>query len=107
MEPEEISAWVTAGKGALDLMRSAWHAMPKGEKKDELEAKVKKAEDALQTSSANLAKSFGYKLCQCTFPPQIMLWQESTNSHVCPNPACDHRIERRPTAVWRSDDFGG
>ena len=34
---------------------------------------IEKAEKALRASEAELAKALGYKLCQCTFPPQIML----------------------------------
>jgi hypothetical protein len=57
MEPGDISAWVTAATGALELLRSAWQLLPRGDKKDELEAEVKKAEDALQRSSAALMKN--------------------------------------------------
>lgn len=47
--------------------------MPKGAAKDEAEQKLKAADEALRRSDAKLAKDLGYKLCQCTFPPQIML----------------------------------
>jgi hypothetical protein len=83
MTPEEITAWVTTGKTALDLMKSAWQAMPKGEKRDALEEKVKKAETALESINVALAKSLGYKLCRCTFPPQIMLWKLSEGTNIC------------------------
>jgi hypothetical protein len=49
-------------------MGSEWQLLPRGDKKDELEAKVRKAEEALQISSVSLAKALGYKLCKCTFP---------------------------------------
>jgi hypothetical protein len=61
MEASDISAWVTAAKGALDLMRSGWQLLPRGDKKDELEANVRKAEEALQISSVSLG--FGASLC--------------------------------------------
>ena len=41
------------------------------------------------------------KLCDCTFPPQIMLWQEARKAHVCPNEACG-RI--KPTGMRISDE---
>jgi hypothetical protein len=83
MEASDISTWVTAAKGALDLMRSAWQLLPRGDKKDEFEANVRKAEEALQLSSVSLAKSLGYKLCKCTFPPQIMLWNNEKRTNIC------------------------
>ena len=83
MEPKDVSAWVTAAKGALDLMRSGWQLLPRGDKKDELEINVKKAEEALQISSVTLAKSLDYKLCKCTFPPQIMLWNKEKRTNIC------------------------
>jgi hypothetical protein len=83
MEPGDISSWVTAAKGAVDLMRSGWQLLPKGNKKDELEATVSKAEEALQISSVTLAKALDYKLCKCTFPPQIMLWNNAKRTNVC------------------------
>jgi hypothetical protein len=40
------------------------------------------------------------KLCDCTWPPQIMRWQQSSNAHVCPNQQCGRRRERaRPVQV--------
>jgi hypothetical protein len=89
----------TAGKGALDLMRSTWQMMPKGEKRDELAAKMAKAESALQASSAALAKSFGYKLCRCTFPPQIMLWKQAEKTNVCEVCSSKDPVPEEPTPI--------
>jgi len=91
----EVGAWVTAGKSALDLLKSAWSLMPKGEERNALEQKIEEAEQALKKSDAKLAKELGYKLCECTFPPQIMLWKEQLRAHVCPNQECGRRIDRR------------
>jgi hypothetical protein len=59
-----------------------------GPGKDALQNKITEAEDALKRSDGKLAKKLGYKLCRCTFPPQIMLWKEAQKAHVCPNPEC-------------------
>ncbi|TAL81951.1 MAG: hypothetical protein EPN75_03320 [Beijerinckiaceae bacterium] len=83
MTPTEMTAWMTAGKGAVDLMRSAWQLMPKGERKDQIEEKVTQVETALRASDAALAQALGYKLCRCTFPPQIMLWRQSEGTNIC------------------------
>jgi hypothetical protein len=95
MEPKDVSGWVTAAKGALDLMRSSWQLLPRGDKKDELEANVRKAEEALQISSVSLAKSLGYKLCKCTFPPQIMLWNKEKRTNICS--LCGNEDPPQPT----------
>src|SRR5262249_48823266 len=60
---------------------------------------IEKAEAALRASEVELAKTLGYTLCQCTFPPQIMLWKEAEKSHVCPRPECGRRIEAAPIAT--------
>jgi hypothetical protein len=83
MSPEEIAAWMTTAKTAVDTFRNVVQLLPKGAKKDEIEAKVNDAEKALQTSNATLAQALGYKLCRCTFPPQIMLWNQSEQTNVC------------------------
>jgi hypothetical protein len=64
------------------------------------------AEEALKRSDTALAQKLGYHLCQCTYPPQIMLWQESRGCHVCPNPACGRNTAKfheplpRPGSAW-------
>jgi hypothetical protein len=107
IDPQKAAVWEGLGKTSLDMLRSAWNLLPKGETKDEIEHELVEAEKALNESKAKLARDLGYKLCQCTFPPQIMLWQDSINSHVCPNPACNHRIERpRAVRVARGGSWG-
>jgi hypothetical protein len=67
---------------------------PKGEKRAEIEGKIGVAEAALKRSDVKLARELGLKLCDCTFPPQIMLWKEAEQSLVCPNQACGRRSKR-------------
>jgi hypothetical protein len=108
IDPTEAGTWFVAAKAGVEALKSAWSLLPRGADKDALASKIEEAEQAIERADAKLAKELGYKLCRCTFPPQIMLWQKSTNSDVCPNPACNHRIERpKATRVWRSDSFGG
>jgi hypothetical protein len=62
-------------KDSLDLVRAGWSLLPKNEKKkEEAGLALERAEAALKRSDAALAQKLGYQLCQCTFPPQIMLW---------------------------------
>lgn len=51
---------------------------------DHLEQEIAKAERLLKASEAAAAKAMGYRLCRCTFPPQIMLWKKTEKVHVCP-----------------------
>jgi hypothetical protein len=92
IDPQEVGTWIGAGKSALDLLRGAWQMLPSGKTKDDVAAKLAEAEAALKRSDAKLAKELGYKLCQCTFPPSIMLWKEGEHAHVCQNPECGRRI---------------
>jgi hypothetical protein len=99
IDPQEASAWITAGKSALDLVKAAKNFLPKGPEKEAITAKIAEAEDALNRSDAKLAKELGYRLCQCTFPPQIMLWKESQGDFVCQNPECGRKEPGRPK-IW-------
>ena len=103
LDPAQLTAWVTAGKSGIELIRAAAGLLPKGERKDEIEYKLGEAENALAASNAKLAHDLGYKMCQCTFPPQIMLWENASESHACPNPKCGRRIVRaKPVRVSES-----
>jgi len=46
------------------------------------------ADEILKRSDSKLAKELGYELCQCTYPPQIMLWDQKRQAYYCPNPDC-------------------
>jgi len=76
----EIGEAFSAGKSAIELIKSAAGLLPSRQRDDALE-KASQAEGALVAAEARLAKEFGYKLCRCTFPPQIML--ESDEEAVC------------------------
>jgi hypothetical protein len=101
---QDIAEYIRLSKDGLDLMRGAWSLLPKGEKRDEAEHKLRAAEEALKRSDAALAQKLGYQLCQCTFPPQIMLWKEAQKHTACSN--CGRKIASfsRPLNY---DDGGG
>jgi hypothetical protein len=94
-DPKIVTEWVVAGKSAIELLRSAWASLRKESDKDSIQKKIADAEDALKHFEGKLAKELGYKLCRCTFPPQIMLWKEAQKAHVCPNPECG-RVRKEP-----------
>ena len=100
---QDLSDYIRLSKDALDLVKSAAGLLPKGAAKNEAEQKLKAADEVLRRTDAKLAKDLGYKLCQCTFPPQIMLWKQE--SHMLECPACGYSLDparRSRTSVTRS-----
>lgn len=71
--PSDIAAYVEAARGSLALVRELWSLAPKGKQTEQAAAQLEQAEKSLRIAEAQLAKGLGYLLCQCTFPPQIML----------------------------------
>jgi len=91
MNYAEIEDWVDLARGTVDLLKSAAVMLPKGNKRTVIEAKIKEAEDTLKRSDARLARELGLKLCDCTFPPNVMLWKEADKAHICPNKECGRK----------------
>jgi hypothetical protein len=48
-------------------------ALPAGEKKDAIGQSLGQAERQMQLAEAQIARSLGYKLCHCDYPPTPML----------------------------------
>jgi len=94
IDPIEAGAWAVAAKSGIELLKSAWSLLPTGANKDAIAHKIEEAENALERVDAKLAKELGYKLCECTFPPQIMLWKEQQKLFVCPNQYCGRALAR-------------
>ena len=60
-------------KDAISVAKGAKDLLPSGGQKDAIEKSLDAAERATQLAEAQIAQALGYHLCQCTFPPQIML----------------------------------
>ena len=60
-------------RDALGLMKAAKDLLPAGKQREEATVKIEQAERQLQLAEAGVAKGLGYHLCQCAFPPSIML----------------------------------
>jgi hypothetical protein len=84
MAAQDWTAYLTAAKTALDMIKGIWSELPKSRDTEKAQHHIEQAEIALNVSKAELAKSLGHKLCQCTFPPQIMLWNAVERKQVCP-----------------------
>lgn len=73
MNLPDIATALSLGKSALDILKQVKDLLPDGPKKEEATAKLEKAENDLQIAQAKTALELGYQLCECTFPPQIVL----------------------------------
>jgi hypothetical protein len=78
IQMDDVSAYIAAAKNVLDILKTMAGLLPKGPESDGTKQRLIEAEKALKASEVQLAKTLGYHLCQCTFPPQIML---STGRH--------------------------
>jgi hypothetical protein len=68
-------------RAALSLSRDVQQALPKGEQAEAIAKALDEAEKKARLAEAQIAKALGYKLCQCTFPPQIMLLCRDDGAH--------------------------
>jgi hypothetical protein len=75
------SEYIKAGSEAFVLLKAVLPLLPQGGA--EIEARVEAAERALQAANVSLAQGWGFKLHDCTFPPQIMLFDKEKNERVC------------------------
>lgn len=90
----EVTTFLSAAKSALDIFRGIRAELPQGAQSEAIAAKIEEADKAVRTSEAELAKALGYRLCRCTFPPQIMLWRQDEQATVCSS--CGNRLDARP-----------
>jgi len=100
----DLVEYMGAAKTALDLLKGVQSELPKGDKSDKAQEQIAKAETSLKRSEAELAKALGFRLCRCTFPPPIMLWNKDQRVHICPS-CVDHwpsrkEVQRAPEGSW-------
>ncbi|WP_315772943.1 MULTISPECIES: hypothetical protein [unclassified Bradyrhizobium] len=101
-----LMEYLTDAKLAVDTIKGIIGLLPAGQQRDKAQADLAKAETALDTSKAEIAKALGHKLCKCTFPPQIMLWKEDLKTNVCPE--CGHQNPpRHDPPQLKPGRFGG
>jgi hypothetical protein len=98
MDIPAIVEWVTVAKGALESLKIAKSLLPAGEKADKVQAQIDKAEADLLQAQAVTAKTLGFRLCRCEFPPPIMLWDKNRRKSVCQKCGDVYPPERKPIA---------
>ncbi|MGD1038739.1 MAG: hypothetical protein ABR878_16540 [Roseiarcus sp.] len=105
MDYTDIKGWVDAAKATISLLTAAKDALPHGKQREEVEERLHEAEGSMKRADAKLAKELGLRLCDCEFPPNVMLWREAEKAHVCPH--CGRRRDRPSIGVIRSRSPGG
>lgn len=108
MDMAAVAGALNSIKSALGIFKVGRDLLSRGDAA-KVDSLVARAEDALGRGNAELAKALGFPLCQCTFPPQIMLWKEKQKAHICPNAECGRTyitlIESVPRSRDRFADF--
>lgn len=76
---------------SIGLIKKAKDLLPDSEDKEVISKSLLEADKAAKLAESQIALALGYKLCQCTFPPQIMLSKgykeldyHSEEEFVCP-----------------------
>jgi hypothetical protein len=90
---QDIGEYIHISRDTLELMRAASGFLPRGKKREEIQARIKAAEEALKRSDIALASKLGYHICQCRWPGEIMLWKEHERLFRCQNPDCGRTIK--------------
>lgn len=102
----DVSEFLRNARETLDIFRGLRDLLPKGPESEKAQEKIDRAERALRASEAELAKKLDYHLCQCTFPPQIMLSQGRHPVHdeeeIFKCPKCDK--QEPPESRFRALD---
>ena len=69
----QIKTGFDALRAALGLGRNVQDLVKDGPEKEAALQKLAKAEIAIELAEVQIAQALGYKLCQCAFPPKVML----------------------------------
>jgi len=93
MSIEEITTGIGLVKTAAETIRTVAGMLPKSPKKEEVEKQLQQADNNFRAAEAKVAQSLGYDLCQCSWPPQIMLKVGGRGPDIITEcPRCKHRI---------------
>ena len=83
MDLESFKSAFELGSKALTLIQQVKDLLPHSPQRDIAESAIADAEKAFRIAEARAATEFGYHLCKCTWPPQIML-RAKNNNYTCP-----------------------
>jgi len=87
----ETLSILSIAKKSIETFNSIKDLLPDNDEKDSALKSISDLEEKLSIAEYAIAKELGYKLCMCTYPPQIMLYDKGKNSSICPN--CNNSIK--------------
>lgn len=73
LDIESLRGGLGAFREAITSIKVLKDLLPESKDKEKLEQNIEIAEKSMSISDAKIAKALDYHLCQCTYPPQIML----------------------------------
>jgi len=103
---DELKAALSLFSSALSAIKATKDLLPDSKEKEAASLSLEVAERAASLAEADIAKALGYQLCQCTFPPQIMLSKgdkESTEEFVCTLCKKSSIRPKQPPLNYKSD----
>jgi hypothetical protein len=83
MATSEWTDYLRAARAVLSLFDKIGTQLSSESERSQLKDHIALAETALKTTEAELAKKLGYRICRCTFPPQVMLWHQARRKDLC------------------------
>jgi hypothetical protein len=72
----DLKTAIDVFRSGIALAKEGKDLLPPGPAKDGATAAFEKATTQVAVAEATMAKGLGYQLCQCQWPPQIMLLKE-------------------------------
>jgi hypothetical protein len=96
--------YIKAGSEAFVLLKTLYPLLPT-QNRDEIEAKIEAAQDALQKANVSLAQGWGFKIHDCTFPPQIMLYDNNLRERVCRGCGFRTNFSRKLSSPDEEDEY--
>jgi hypothetical protein len=89
---ESVKMGVSLLGESIGLIKKTKDLLPESAEKDVISKSLVEADKAAKLAESQIAMALGYKLCKCTFPPQVMLskgYKELKHHHeeeyVCSN----------------------
>ncbi|MDP5145683.1 hypothetical protein ORI98_04410 [Shewanella sp. ULN5] len=83
---ESVKTCLSLFSEAVGLVKKTQDLLPDSVEKEAIEKSLAEAGKASKLAEAQIAQALGYRLCQCTFPPQVMLsvgYKENIEEFKC------------------------
>lgn len=89
---DEINEFLSAASQFLNVFKQAKDLLPDSKEKIDATEALRKAESSFRVAEAKLAQSMGFELCQCSWPPSIMVFKHELDEYHCNE--CGNAITR-------------